>query len=403
MRDMKTIYFVTTNQKKADEYSAFARHLPVSVEPLFPTQEFLEPQINDQETIVLAKLAHARTTTTKPIFIDDVFMYTEKYPQFPGAYAKFINSSLGLSGWKALFAEGEKMTVKLMIGYSDYFSEPKIFTGELEGVLSFTNPEIKSDPLDLTSVFFIPKEKRFLNILLRDGNFKNHRCLAFEKLAHTLIEERSLTTKTILDATERWNFRAKDWNDFIKKDESYTNFQNGYERFNRIIKRIIPMVQGRGLDIGCGTGIVAGLMSENLKLDVLGIDNSGQMITEAEKNKKNNLIFDTKSISDLKEYVGQFSLVASRGIVLSHIPKSTAYDYLQQAAALVAPNGYLVFDFLTSKKIGGIPAIGDKGEFTFEQILRLMNDFGFTLVTKDGDANNRVIIVAFQKVGNNNS
>lgn len=147
------------------------------------------PEIQDPdiERVIRAKLKYIAERNKDAFIVDDVSFLTERYKGFPGAYAKFINNTLGYDGWKKLFDEGDSIKAVSLVGlyYKEYFH---IFSGELEGALSFKKGSPENPYAPLNDIIFLPEVDCFLGEALNADGFKNHRMRALDKLVKFLDE-----------------------------------------------------------------------------------------------------------------------------------------------------------------------------------------------------------------------
>lgn len=111
----------------------------------------------------------------------------------------------------------------------------------------------------------------------------------------------------------------------------------------------------RVLDIGCGTGTHAILMSKSGALFVKGIDISNHMIRKAalKSAELNNVSFSHVSIQDLDD--DPYDMIVSLFNVINHIPDvSSLLSFVRAIRCNIKQGGYFIFD-----SWNGIAAIKD--------------------------------------------
>ncbi len=180
---MKHVYYATSNEAKfADAKKTLTTLNPeLTVEPL--CIDIPESQSDNHDEIIKQKVDFVREETSRPFIVDDTSFYTERYPDFPGAYAKFTNDSLGLEGWKRLFDEGDKIRAVARIALH-YFGETNYFEGEIEGSLQFSEGS-GIDGFTLND-HIVLNDGQLLQDALKDPAFINHRRQALLALSYSL-------------------------------------------------------------------------------------------------------------------------------------------------------------------------------------------------------------------------
>ena len=123
------------------------------------------------------------------------------------------------------------------------------------------------------------------------------------------------------------------------------NYRKEFLLIKKIIKKYLskPSVL---LDLGCGTGQYSNLMTK-LKLDVVGVDRSDNMLKIANKkyNKNKNLSF-TKSEIEKINLGKKFDIISALFHILSyHTTKQKIDKFFSKSHAHLNKNGILIFDF----------------------------------------------------------
>jgi XTP/dITP diphosphohydrolase len=399
---MKHLYFATENDYKFKEAAVYIeKKLPLlSLDRL--KIDIPEIQHNDSDEIIREKIVYISHKTSKPFIVDDASFYTQRYPGFPGSYAKFVNQTLGVDGWKKLFNEGDNIKAVAKIGLY-YLGDLHIFNGEIEGVISFKNRQSKNTKTSLNDIIFIKELGMFLGQALERDDFMNHRRKALGSLCDWLSLEEKRASSEQEATNTRWNERAAKWNEIIADQDSYVNCEANYDRFNKLVEKIVPVIELNVLEVGCGTG-EAGRIAKNINtsVEIIGIDTSKSMIEEAISQSKGYKGISYR-VSDIAAEVlkkKRYSMVMSRGVVISHIPRMDVYDFLLNATKLVAGDGYLLFDFIQDTRKGEteIP-VGKKNELKIEQIDGILYELGWVKIADDGTDDSRARVVCYNKPG----
>lgn len=199
---------------------------------------------------------------------------------------------------------------------------------------------------------------------------------------------------------QRWSDNAEQWEAFIDDKESYVNFEDGYMRFDSLLLKYLTKNILLALDVGCGTGHVSRLIADNnAESSVDAFDIAPGMIKKAKEiTRQRNIQFVEADIFSMKKLGGEYDLICSRGVVISHMPLIEVPDFLYYAASMLNDGGLLIFDFIQHLSAGNVekPSL-KKNEFSFNSIDRFLRKLGLENVCKDGGVNSRVIIACYKK------
>lgn len=155
----------------------------------------------------------------------------------------------------------------------------------------------------------------------------------------------------------------------VKTNYTLMQDDSGVNRLEKLAKLTLPysidflesslsgnqLPLGRGLDLGCGTGVGTRILAEHCD-QVLAVDQSDHYIELASKNARTSksscdIQFLCASISDVlsdESYQSSFDVIYSR-YVMAHLPEASSL--LNQIRALLKPGGkLLVEDFDVSKR-----------------------------------------------------
>ena len=400
---MNHLYYATGNDNKFNEVKCFMEEAypAINLDRLYI--DIPEMQSDNPEDVLTSKVEFVRQKTNVPFIVDDASFYTERFPNFPGAYVKFVNESLGYEGWRRLFDDGDSIRAVARLALYN-FGDLAIFEGSLEGVLDLSKRPDVNESFTLNKYFTLPDGRTLEDSLMNPG-FYNHRRLAMSDLGEHLIGVNSVSRVSKKAIGDRWSARASGWQQLIEDEGSYVNYEDNYERVNTLILKYAPMVSGSALEIGCGTGEAGRILKlSNPSLSLLATDISSGMIDEARKQSACEgfeIEYREVDITSDEFTDNSFDIVISRGVVVSHLPKSNIFDFLESAAVHTADGGYLLFDFIQDTMAGEIEEpIDSKNEFTLDQMDEIMSHFGMNRVDDAGDDKMRVRVVCYQKLGN---
>jgi len=105
---------------------------------------------------------------------------------------------------------------------------------------------------------------------------------------------------------------------------------------------VLPDFQGAALDFGCGVGRLTQAIARRFQSTV-GVDISAEMIRKAETlNQNPRCLYLANTSATLPFGEGEFAFIYCN-IVLQHIPRRYATNYLREFARVLANRGVLVF------------------------------------------------------------
>lgn len=146
---MKSVTFITGNQKKADLLAKYLGH-PIKHIKL----DLDEIQSLDLNEIVEHKVKQAYEIVKEPVMVEDIALEFEALGRLPGPFIKFFLGDMSFEDiCRLVDGKSRKATAKCVTGYYDGMTL-KLFDGEMLGEVP-EHPEIGSgfgwDPI------FIPK------------------------------------------------------------------------------------------------------------------------------------------------------------------------------------------------------------------------------------------------------
>ena len=186
---------------------------------------------------------------------------------------------------------------------------------------------------------------------------------------------------------KRWDNRADRWDDDLSDKFCHLNRNNSYQMFIDILTQEIDkdakFHNSSGfLDLGCGTGELLRLFSNNF-LWSCGIDISAKMLECARNKLNDNILLLEGSVFDASIYPNKnISVIASRGVLLSHYGDKMAEDLMCICYKLLAQNGFIFFDAINSKS-ADLPS--NKRCYSGCELIELAVKAGFSSAVTIGD------------------
>jgi 2-polyprenyl-3-methyl-5-hydroxy-6-metoxy-1,4-benzoquinol methylase len=131
-------------------------------------------------------------------------------------------------------------------------------------------------------------------------------------------------------------YRGEGFDRTIRYDATELRTHWEYTSALTALKAVLGELNGREiLDVGCGTGPLVTLLSEN-GANALGIDTSPNAIDLGRKNGANVRVME---LNEAGEQLGRFDAVVMLEVI-EHV--TNPVDVLQTAAALLKPGGYIL-------------------------------------------------------------
>ncbi len=131
-----------------------------------------------------------------------------------------------------------------------------------------------------------------------------------------------------------WNGEAKKWDAFV--DDKKNLWTRRSHMMVEFISKIIP-THGNSLDLGCGPGVLCGLLAEK-GFTAHGVDISENMLSYA-KNRNPNVSFAMGDEKEIPFNQMQFSLITAFG-VLEYI--ENRQGYIQKITKMLRPGGIML-------------------------------------------------------------
>lgn len=148
-----------------------------------------------------------------------------------------------------------------------------------------------------------------------------------------------------------WEETAPSWDALLVDAGAFPNHQEASRRFHWFLKRALKIGNRtksyRLLDLACGTGEASWPLWKRVA-SVTFMDRSPTMLRLA-RNKYPKGIFVRGDLAALPFLDAEFDVVVSRGAALSQIDRDVVPKALEQLWRILRPQGYVLFDFLTSE------------------------------------------------------
>ena len=368
---MRYIKVIANNQEMFDGFAQIAKEV---------NPDFAIEKINDSvdkvcdsdiKDLLKYKIDSVKKSIFEPIFVAKSFLVVDK----DGVRSKLLIDNLNIC--KNIIVDdfwNKYKTDIVVFGAFHYANEISFFQKEVE---------LKDCQINKLDEF-----EKLIQALQDDlwKQFLNH-----------IAQINSRELDEIDEVSKRWGQRAESWDQETAKNDFYTNHEDGYERFNELLEKFLPVAGRNILEFGCGTGQVSKIISKYDSVNLLAIDVSADMISVAKRKECQNTVFQVGEVSSLLADNKKFNLIVSRGVVVSHIPKTQVYDLFADITKLSQKGAYLIFDFIQNIDNGDYENKGNKNVFSLKQICGLLSQFGWILVAKNGTDKSRVLNVVFHK------
>ena len=203
------------------------------------------------------------------------------------------------------------------------------------------------------------------------------------------------------EAARKWSARALTWDDDILDPSHYVNIEDGYARFLAFCRRMLDRwsegkdrVSLTALDVGCGTGILAELLTQYCSA-VKGIDCASAMVDVAEAKRGSlGIEFRVGDALSLPYQDQSVDIVATRGILVSHVGLRESSELLVECRRVLKSEGLLVFDFLANTKPEEHKVRAKKAIFSRSMMVDLLRQLGFSIIGYAGEPGFRVNAIA---------
>ena len=134
---MRKIIFVTGNKGKFGEVKEILAAKDIEV--IQNSNGYPELQENELEPIAAYGAKWVAEKLGMPVMVDDSGLFIKALNGFPGPYSAFVEENLGNKRVLKLMEDEEDRTAtfKSVIGYCKPGKEPEVFTGTVDGKISF--------------------------------------------------------------------------------------------------------------------------------------------------------------------------------------------------------------------------------------------------------------------------
>ncbi len=190
MQESNRLFFATSNDHKFEEARLALRRRGILLRRLRAKGE--EIQSDDVREIAKRAALEAFRAERRPLFVEDTGLFVRALGGFPGAYASYVNRTLGPASLIALLRRGERRDAEFVsaVAYCDRVSKVSIFTGRLEGEIANSargDHGFGFDPV------FVPAgtDRTLAEMSMREKGEVSHRARALDALADWLLARRA--------------------------------------------------------------------------------------------------------------------------------------------------------------------------------------------------------------------
>lgn len=189
MRASTRIYFATSNDSKFAEAALVLGEYGLSLGRI--RTKGTELQSDDVALVASAAASELASRQHRPLFVEDTGLFVKSLGGFPGAYAAFVNRTIGPRGLLRLMAGSDQRSAEFVgaVAYVEGSHRPRVFTGRLKGSIALRlrgRHGFGFDPV------FIPEgTKRTLGELsLREKCLVSHRSRALRAMGEWLVSRK---------------------------------------------------------------------------------------------------------------------------------------------------------------------------------------------------------------------
>jgi XTP/dITP diphosphohydrolase len=190
MRASNRVYFATSNDSKFSEARFVLRDYPLRLGRL--RTKGVEPQSDSVAEVALTAAAGIAAGRNRRIFVEDTGLFVKSLGGFPGAYAAFVNRTLGPKGLLKLLLgstdrSAEFVSAVALVGSS---RSPRVFIGRLRGSISM-HP-VGSHGFGFDPVF-VPEggQRTLAQLTLEEKCTISHRAKALRAMGQWLVSSKS--------------------------------------------------------------------------------------------------------------------------------------------------------------------------------------------------------------------
>lgn len=183
------IRFVTSNEHKYQEVSAFAVSFGVTVE--WEKMEYEEIQADSTEEISLDSCKKLTNVIKGDFFMEDTGLFIEALNGFPGVYSSYVLKTIGNAGVLKLLQGKERSAKFRTVATASIGGNVRQYAGELDGTI--TN-EIRGNGGFGFDPIFLPEGSRvtLAEMSLEDKNRISHRFRALAGLFSEISDSSQL-------------------------------------------------------------------------------------------------------------------------------------------------------------------------------------------------------------------
>lgn len=156
------ITFVTGNDGKFEQVNRWVKELNPNIELEQAKLDIPEYQSLDIKYIASNKASKAWELLNKPLIVDDLGIYLEKFNNFPGPLAKFVYQGIGLEGFWQLAKDNPYGYFYSCFVYVDKNEIYQSFEGKFSGKFIEPKQEVLDKDFPYTYIFIPEGSKKTL-------------------------------------------------------------------------------------------------------------------------------------------------------------------------------------------------------------------------------------------------
>lgn len=191
------VIFATGNLHKVREIHSIVKNYPITIKQI--NLKGYEIQAINLEDIAKNSVIWAIKQSRDATFVEDTGLYIEALKGFPGAYASYVNKTIGAKGILQLLKQvkNRRALFKSVIAFCVPYKKPICFNGVVYGKISLKERGFHGFGFDL---IFEPKNcgsKTFGEMMIDEKNMYSHRAIASRKFFEWLLNNFKYYNTTI--------------------------------------------------------------------------------------------------------------------------------------------------------------------------------------------------------------
>jgi len=190
MRASNRVYFATSNDSKFAEARFVLREYSLQLGRL--RAKGAEPQSDDVAVVASAAASGLASGRGRRFFVEDTGLFVKSLGGFPGAYAAFVNRTIGPRGLLKLLSGSSDRSAEFVsaVAFVGDSRSPRVFMGRLRGSISVRprgSHGFGFDPV------FVPAgwQRTLAELTLEEKCAVSHRAKALKAMGQWLVSSKS--------------------------------------------------------------------------------------------------------------------------------------------------------------------------------------------------------------------